>query len=108
VAFTQKISEADISILYFEFFDNYQYLTPFCAVDNTVSTFVDLAFDLQLLPSNFDVGVELPVLSDSAYLKFRGCLHLLRLFAYRLSALEQGHVYRLEQLVVLEQFAILC
>lgn len=45
VALAEKISEADVSVFDFKFFDDNGYLSPLGFIDDAISTFTDLVFD---------------------------------------------------------------
>ena len=88
MAFTQKITQTDLTILYFEFFNHYCDLPPSSSIYDTVAALADLALYLQLLPANFDVWIEFTMLGDSCYLEFGWSLDLFILFAGQLTFLE--------------------
>lgn len=66
---TEEILETDIPIFDLELLDNDRDLPPFCLINEPKPTLIDLRLQLQLVPLDLNIGVELSVLCDSFQLQ---------------------------------------
>lgn len=100
VAFTEKISQWNISVLNFELFHDYLNLAPTCTVYHSIPAFIYLGLKLKLFPRDLGIWVEFAKLRDSTDLKLRCSLYLLILLSGRLIFLEKSHVDCFQELIV--------
>jgi len=66
---TEEILETDIPIFNLELLDNHSDLSPLCLINEPKPTLIDLRLQLQLVPLDLNIGVELSVLCDSFQLQ---------------------------------------
>jgi hypothetical protein len=69
VTLTQKVSDADISILDFEFLDNHYGLSPLSLIDDTVATLANITLNLEFFPIDLEVRVKCTMFGDASDLK---------------------------------------